>query len=519
MNFEDLYTVKTKLEEIYLKLEEINDNKFDSSEIKKAFKMVDSLLERYDEVPNSISGGTQVKTQNKEISNLLKLTDSLEEYVDKLYKSFRIFSDIKTIQDLYNKKKPTKEEFNECLKVILNDLIDYKFLITQGYFTTDRFNTELAPTLYKLILDEAKFNGTYTILNTLENMNVDTSGIQVLLNKDVANLLDNDDIKKRVNELDSKPFKNTKIDRKTILLISIYNDNYKMELQKLFKDKLDSVMHAKDDYDWYLVLKSKAEKENKEAKKNLKKAYKKLRQQIVPIILSASILLGANTLLGAFTSNYKHKTGTSYNTIEGYTNYEEYDANDTKVGDVVVEVYGAKRDNGERSYKRYVIRDQDNLEIDPENIDLSDKYLVTKVNNSTEDAISDEAYTSVSKIEKIDRDISVYLLMGLLHLLITMAWWMSDMFISTVTGIGFTGIITPSEDNYYYLKKGIDKATREIRFAKSKLYELEDGTVYSKDELIKKKEYLEKLINEYNKLLDEYSYLTETLNIEKKLKL
>ena len=89
MNFEDLYTVKTKLEEIYLKLEEVNDNKFDSSEIKKAFKMVDSLLERYDEVPNSISGGAQVKTQNKEISNLLKLTDSLEEYVDKLYKSFR----------------------------------------------------------------------------------------------------------------------------------------------------------------------------------------------------------------------------------------------------------------------------------------------------------------------------------------------------------------------------------------------------------------------------------------------
>lgn len=519
MNFEDLYTIKTKLERIYSRLEEINDNKYDSSGVKKAFKMIDSLLERYDDVPNSINTGTQVKAQNKEITNLLKLTDSLGIYVDKLYNSFRIFTDIKSVQELYSKKKPSKEEFNECLKVILNDLIDYKFLITQGNFTTDRFDNELAPTLYKLILDEAKFNGSYTILNTLENMNIDTRSIERLLNEDVLNLIDNEDIKNELYKLDSKVFKNAKMNRNIILIVSTYKDNYKLELESLFKNRLKDIKYAKEDYDEYLSLKKKAEKNNKKARKELSKAKKGLREQIIPIILSISVLIGANIGINGVTKNFKHKTGESYSTVEGYTDYDEYDIYETKVGDVIVEVFGDKSDNGSRSYKKYVISDLENPTLDLDSLELSDDNLVKTYKNYEGDSLSDSAYTNIAVIENVEKDEPTYVLAFALHLLMTTIWAVIDLAMSVALEVGDVGVLFPFKENYEVLKNGIDYSKKEIELAKEYLYRLEDGRTYSKEELKKKKEYLETLINEYNKLLNDYSHLTEVIGIEKTLKL
>ncbi len=519
MNFEDLYTIKTKLESIYLKLEEIDSNKYDSSELKKAFKLIDSMFDKYDEVPNSINTGTLVKTQNKELTNLLKITISLEEYVDKVHKSFRIFNDIKNVSDLYNKKQPTKEEFNECLKVILNDLLDYKFLISQGYFTEDRFNNELSPTLYRLILDEAKYNGTYTILNTLENMNIDLKSIESLLNEDIVKFLNNDDIKKRVKEIDSQVFKRPKMDRKIILLVSMYNSNYKNKLKNMFDKRLRDIKKANENYKDYLILKNKALKENKDGKKSLKKARKQLRHQILPIILSASILLGVNIGMSSLTRNYKHKTGSSYSTVYGESDYDVYDNDNTKVGDVIVEMFSEKRDNGERDYKKYVYSNKDIPALDLEYLDISDEYLVESSHHYSKDSLSDSEYTNIAVIENVDKDTSTYALSITLHLIVSAVWVLLDILISMITEVGFTGILFPLKDNYREISKDIKRANENIRWAKAHLYTLNDGRTFSEEELKKRKEYLDKLINEYNDLINEYNHLVDEVGIQRKLKL
>ena len=149
MNFENLYTIKTKLQNIYNKLELITNNKYNSEEIKKCFDAINTYLENYENIPNSLSNGNvQVKKEDKTISNMLKITLSLEEHVDKVYTYFRLFDDIKIIKKAYTNNIPNIEEVKKLSGIILNDLIDYKKLLDMGNFEEDRFNNEIVPTLY-----------------------------------------------------------------------------------------------------------------------------------------------------------------------------------------------------------------------------------------------------------------------------------------------------------------------------------------------------------------------------------
>ena len=263
MYYDTYYQIKSKLDSIYEKINNLKSFGFDNTSLIKEFNRLNDSLDEIDST-NYMGNTAFKKIDAKKIKSVLVLVTDFDNFLDEFTTYFRIMNDINNLDNM---------DLNTKVSLLLNDLLDYKKV-----FKYTQKDTLDYTKIYEVIKEEFLQNSSSLLYSTMKKLNIGISSIDELIQSD----MDKYQIQNNTNNKEE-----------LILLIALKENNKIDEIAKRIKD-LQKELSEIDTKKEALTL---VESQNEEEKTKYRKSYRKLIKKIMPMVLSISMLTSAHALL------------------------------------------------------------------------------------------------------------------------------------------------------------------------------------------------------------------------------
>ncbi len=529
MNYNNIIQLQNRINKINQNISKIDDYKYDTSDLKyRSYNLQKELNDIIGEKNNYSKYTFASETANiteEAINKLFLSVASLEKEIDKLNKYFSIFKDINIIKNELN-DNIADFKLKQIIYIIKSDLEYFENIKKDGY--TFEKEEDTYKIIYEVIKTEFRKENSSTLFDYVSNINYIKQYLKKFIAEDTIKYINEIDVNKRSNEF----FSLTEIDRLLTYLISMNENNYKDEILdkvKSYKIKYNELIKEIEHLE---SLKNMNVKDKNIKKDKIKAAKDKIKDYILPAILSLSLLITSQNISNQVSNKYLRKSNvqtTVYDTMDdSITITNSFDYNvliPAYKDDVIVTKYSDVTEDKTRYVSTYKYKNDGRNIEDYSTLHDNSHIVFNTIQDNTKN--NDEEYTTVSITDVDYYNYIISNLKYLLSLVCLVLWALVDVLLADVTAPSnrtsspFIIMLLADKDVRKNALNNIKESIKTIKEVEHLMNEKENGEIYDKEYYKKLKLNLKKLEKQYNEMikdLEKYKELFNYNNIELKLK-